>query len=239
MTTAGQQVKAPPPGWAPGLGPSPALARLLALWGPASPVPAAPQRSLAEQLSGWMDWKDAVALSQALATSNPAEGETLPAIADWAGAALARLQLELRAGFQDRRIVGDPQAPSSLPLAEVLPPLRLHHAQQQRAIASRVTGLRERLRGKLAGATPRLGQLAALDAVFERALGKRESHGLAGLQALLARRAEALQTAHGPAWPALLWAELQQALEAELELRLQPVLGLIEALHDEAGLPVP
>ncbi|MFO1251754.1 MAG: DUF3348 family protein [Inhella sp.] len=36
-----------------------------------------------------------------------------------------------------------------------------------------------------------------------------------------------------PGWRGQLWSELQRVLQAELELRLQPVLGLIEALHDD------
>ncbi|MBW8848002.1 MAG: DUF3348 family protein, partial [Burkholderiales bacterium] len=35
-------------------------------------------------------------------------------------------------------------------------------------------------------------------------------------------------------WRARFWADLQRALQAELDLRLQPVLGLIEALHQDA-----
>ena len=96
-------------------------------------------------------------------------------------------------------------------------------------------------------ASPRLARLAALDEVFEQALGGREQQGLAALPGLLTRRATALSAAlpdeDGEAgdatwpprgWRGQLWAELQQALQAELDLRLQPLLGLLDALQHEA-----
>lgn len=233
MTAAGQQAGAPR--WAPGLDPAPSVQRLLHQWGQGALVAPPP---LADQLATWMDWRDAVALSQVLATPpTAAAGSDLAPVLDWAQAALARLRTELASHFAERSLVGELQVAAEVPLSEALAPFRLHQQQQQRLLAARVATLRERLRAKLAEAGPRLARLAALDAVFEQALAARERQAQAALAAQLPQRAAALHPA--PDWPARLWQTLQQALAAELEMRLQPVLGLIEALHDEIAAAAP
>lgn len=238
-----QQSGERPPGWAPdGVL---ALQRLLSQWGVAA-APVAPER-LAERLSGWLDWRDAIALSQALGGA-PAGAEahsTVPAAAAAAEAALHALNRELQAGFADPSLVhGGAEATAS----ETATAFRLHHANQQRAMAARIAPLRARLRGLLTEAAPALARLAALDAVFEQAFAAREQRELAALPSMLARRALVLRAADlsitdiHATWPpsdwrGRLWHELQQALQAELALRLQPLLGLMEALRHTAAGP--
>lgn len=211
------------------------LARLLLQWGVA-PAPAAP---VAERLGGWLGWADAIGLSQVLAAA-PATGTDAAArraAQDWAGAALERLQVELTAAFDDALLARESAeaAPDGVPLADLLAPYRLHHAQQQRGMAARIATLRERLRPRLVEASATLARLAQLDAVFERATVAQERTLLAGLPALLTRRAEHHRAADPRHWRARFWADLQRALRAELDLRLQPVQGLVEALHDDAS----
>lgn len=207
------------------------LARLLLQWGVA-PVPAPP---VAERLGSWLGWADAIGLSQVLATP-PATGANAAACGealDWASAALERLQAELTAAFDDALLALESAqtVPEGVPLADLLAPYRLHHAQQQRSMAARVATLRERLRPRLAEASGALARLAQLDAIFERAIAAQERPLLAGLPALLTRRAETHHAADPRRWRTRFWADLQRVLRAELDLRLQPVLGLIEALH--------
>ncbi|MBI3346698.1 MAG: DUF3348 family protein [Burkholderiales bacterium] len=210
------------------------LARLLLQWGVA-PVTVRP---VAERLGGWLGWADAIGLSQVLATAPAATadaGAHRAALA-WADAALDRVQTELPAAFDDALLARESAepAPEGLPLADLLAPYRLHHAQQQRSMAARVGSLRERLRPHLAEASGALARLAQLDALFERALAAQERQALSGLPALLTRRAETHHAADPRRWRARFWADLQRALRAELDLRLQPVLGLIEALRQDA-----
>lgn len=155
---------------------------------------------------------------------------------DWADAALARLQAELPAAFDDALLVRESAepAPEGVSLPDLLAPYRLHHAQQQRSMAARIGTLRERLRPHLASSGA-LARLAQLDALLERATLGPERERLAGLPALLTRRAERHHAADPRGWRARFWADLQRLLRAELDLRLQPVLGLIEALHDDAA----
>ncbi|NCT85610.1 MAG: DUF3348 domain-containing protein [Comamonadaceae bacterium] len=211
------------------------LARLLLQWGVAPP-PAAP---VAQRLGGWLGWADAIGLSQVLATP-PAAAANAAArreALDWADAALQRLQAELTAAFDDALLARESAeaAPDGVPLADLLAPYRLHHAQQQRGMAARIATLRERLRPRLAESSGPLARLAQLDALFERAILAQERTLLAGLPALLTRRAESHHAADPRHWRTRFWADLQRALRAELDLRLQPVLGLAEALHDDAS----
>jgi len=212
------------------LAPEP-LARLLLQWGVA-PVRTAP---VAERLGGWLGWAEAIGLSQLLATA-PASGSNPAArqeAQDWAAAALDRLQVDLTAAFDDALLALDAAepAPAGVPLADLLAPFRLHHAQQQRSMAARIATLRERLRPRLAEISGPLARLAELDAVLERAVVLHERQALTGLPALLTKRAEAHHAADPRHWRQRFWADLQRALRAELDLRLQPVLGLIEALQ--------
>ncbi|WP_457418459.1 DUF3348 family protein [Roseateles sp. P5_E7] len=207
------------------------LARLLLQWGVA-PVPMAP---VAERLGGWLGWAEAIGLSQLLATAPTAESNATARREawDWAAAALDRLVADLTAAFDDALLALDSAepAPEGVPLADLLAPYRLHHTQQQRSMAARVATLRERLRPRLAEASGPLTRLAQLDAVFERAVVMQERQALTGLPALLTKRAEAHHAADPRRWRQRFWADLQRALRAELDLRLQPVQGLIEALH--------
>lgn len=218
-----------------------ALEPLLRRWG----QPAAPAQPLAERVGALLNWTDAVLLSQALAAPlapRPGDPAAVAGARDWALAALERLQAELRAGFADPLLARDAATPLSLPappLPELLAPFRLHHSQQQRGIAVRVAGLRERLRAQLLQTgSARLTQLAQLDAVFDRALAERQQQALAGLPGLLfGSRASAHQARDPRGVLAAVWADLLQLLDAELSDRLQPVLGLIEALQADPDTP--
>lgn len=210
------------------------LARLLLQWGVA-PRPAAP---VAERLGGWLGWADAIGLSQVLAAAPAAvAGDAARRAArDWAAAALERVQAELSAGFDDALLARDAAepAPDGVALPDLLAPFRLHHVQQQRRMAARIASLRERLRPRLAEASGGLARLAQLDALLERAIAAQEAGLLGGLATLLARRAEGHRATDPRGWRQRLWADLQRLLRAELDLRLQPLQGLIEALHDDS-----
>jgi hypothetical protein len=211
------------------------LARLLLQWG-VPPVPAPP---VAERLGGWLGWADAIGLSQVLATPPAATLNTATRgeVAGWAAAALDRVQADLLNAFDDALLARDAAepAPEGVPLADLLAPFRLHHVQQQRHMAARVASLRERLRPRLAEVSGALARLAQLDAVFEHAVAAPERERLAGMTVLLTKRAESHRAADPRRWRERFWADLQRALRAELDLRLQPVLGLIEALHADAA----
>lgn len=125
------------------------------------------------------------------------------------------------------------------------------YAAHQRDMDAAVAPLRTRVRQALADASPALRQLSQLDAALDDILIARERRLLATVPVLLEKRFERLLAAHQQAvakdgqaddasrwlepggWLAGFRDELKGVLQAELELRLQPVIGLIEAFSSE------
>ncbi len=144
-----------------------------------------------------------------------------------------------------------PRPGASMKEASAYEPYRRHYGAQQRAMELSVRALRATLRDQVAKAAPRLGPLVELDAALDAVLGERESKALATLPSLLERRFAQLLAAHRQALSAeqqdeapALWLkpgawltcfghELETVLLAELNLRLLPTLGLIEAMNNE------
>lgn len=122
---------------------------------------------------------------------------------------------------------------------------------QQKQMDVKLAALRAQMRQQLSRSTPALRKLAALDGVMEQMLGAHEQRLWASLPGCLERRLahrrqqhqQALQTSgQGDAphrWRQLggwLWAfeqDLQALLLAEMQVRLQPIVGLLEAAHLE------
>lgn len=143
----------------------------------------------------------------------------------------------------------DPQVP--VEKAADFAPYHRYYLAHQRDMAVRIGPLRGTVRAALQGQSASLGRLAALDAVMDQALAARERDLLATVPVLLGRRFEQgydvhratlaeTQTADDVArwmqpggWLAEFCREMQSVLLAELDLRLQPIAGLIAALDDE------
>jgi len=127
-------------------------------------------------------------------------------------------------------------------------PYHRYYQAHQRDMNAAIGPLRANVRAVLASGSPALQRLAALDAVLEQALATRERNLLATLPLLLAKRFGHLYKAHQEVlgdrldlddpemwmrpggWLAMYCRDMQAVLLAELEVRLQPVAGLIEAL---------
>lgn len=215
------------------------LRRLLAGWAAEAPAGRAPATesgdAVAERLGQWLAWTDAVELSTALnqppaPTADGATGAPPTAVL---AQALARLQAD-----QARQISTDPvYLPGNGTGAlddDHLAPYRRAGQARQRAMAAAVVPLRTRLRAALAAGSPAQAQLAALDATLDAALAGRERTALAGVVGWIEQRARALRTGGAADWRTRFHHDMQQALLAELDLRLQPLLGLLDALQQEA-----
>lgn len=125
----------------------------------------------------------------------------------------------------------------------------------QKQMDARLLALRVQVRHALAGGSRALQQLVALDAVMEQMLGVREQRLWACLPRYLERRLfhrhhkhlQALQDSGGDDEPlrwrqpgGWLWAferDLQALLLAEMQVRLLPMTGLLEAAHNEKTGP--
>lgn len=145
-----------------------------------------------------------------------------------------------------------PQSPVDLPMDLVAgyAPYRRFLFAHQRDMDVNVPPLRAQVRETIAQASPALRQLAALDAALDGILLERESRLLATLPSLIEKRFRQLFKAHqqmladtgqadNPAlwpqaggWLARFRSEMQALLLAELDLRLQPTLGLLETFNN-------
>lgn len=213
--------------------------RLVRLVGGWTPTPPPTGMDFAERLGLWLNAFDAIKL-QAAQQAPPAP----------AGAAASAFRLQaLRADLSERvqrvraalahAIAQDPVALSGAdPLDPGHAPFQRRHAQLQRHMEQMLGPLREQARQSLAQASPRLKRLASLDALMQQALAVREQSLLATLPALLAQRfALAQRETALPAAQRLqaFGEEWRLALLAELDLRLEPLSGLLAALNKEAN----
>ena len=146
-----------------------------------------------------------------------------------------------------------PAPPLELPLnlTAAYVPYRRFYEAHQRDMEMRIQPLRFNIRAALAKASPALKKLADLDAMLEKILHEREGHLLSKVPALLKKRFEQLFKEHqqkladtrqpdNPAgwtqaggWLARFCDDMQMLLLAELELRLQPATGLMEAYKQD------
>lgn len=216
-----------------------------------------PTRSLSDQLSQWVDWTHAVALSTALDGRPPAALLDDRILGSAEDDECARVRAALASA-----IVADRAFAAPAPRAQVAGAAgdadetlefafyRQRYLVLQQTMEAGVGRLRERLRAMLTHGTPGMVRLAAVDAVMERALGRRERALLSAAPTLLnqhfervrqAALAAAAETAAADAQPAAstAWLEtfrkdMRNLLLAELDVRLQPAQGMLAALRTHA-----
>jgi hypothetical protein len=220
----------------------PTFIRLLARLADVDIAPSS--QSLPDRLSQWLDWNHALALSAAL--------DARPAVTDFAGPApdgldaeCARAREVLIAAIKDDPALamgtsaGPPAGADAAPADDTTPDfsvLRQCYLARQRAMQAATGRLRGRLREALARSSAGMARLAEVDAVMELALSPREHALLANVPDLLGQRFERLRAAGqaSRAWLEGFRRDMQSVLLAELDLRFQPVEGLLAALRTES-----
>ncbi|NML96459.1 DUF3348 domain-containing protein [Paraburkholderia sp. RP-4-7] len=237
----------------------PALIRLLARLTDVD-VPESSQ-SLSDRLSQWLGWTDAIALSSALNNAPPAVAAGARAFGDAEESECARVRTSLANAIVGDSIFAaarrrGPAAQALTQGAPVDAPVdyavfRQRYLSMQQTMETGIGNLRGRLRAMLAAKTPAMARLAVVDAVMERALSERERSLLAAVPGLLKGHFERLRQAEqqtladaeasgeaatAPAAPPGAWLQvfrkdMQSVLLAELDVRLQPVEGLLAALR--------
>ena len=210
------------------------------------------------RLGDWLDFRQAIAL-QSLIGQLEQPSAPVAATARVDAQVLQRRLREVRQALERAITDGTPPAPGlpriELPEVELAQPIdaktafdpfRRYALGQQRQMEQVLRSLRSQLRQMLGRGTAPQRQLATLDALLENVLTPREARLLGQittehekrfarqlrrhLQQLVAA-SEADEPAPRTApWLATLREDLRSALLAELDLRLQPLLGLAEAL---------
>ena len=219
----------------------------------------------AERLSQWLDLSDAITLhavqnagaASSSASAAPSCGQAVAVEEEFARvrtALVKSITTSCSPNIGETRMkLPTPQAGATIDIAAAYQPFRRFHLAQQASMEASIRPLRSSVRQALARASAPLRQLAALDEALDNTLSVREHQLLATVPLLLERRFEQLLKAHqqpladtrqadSPAarpppaeWLSDFCRELQGVLLAELDLRLQPTAGLIEALRNEAN----
>jgi len=204
------------------------------------PAPAAAD-AFAQRLARWFDWTHAFSLSAALVDA-PARAD-VPAFGGEAALAadereFARVKAALTRAIADAPSGGAPQRRVARPLKDaVVPPEPVAFATQrqrytrcQLAMETQIVSLRRRLRSTLADRSATCARLAELDTVMEQVVGAQERALLATVAGRLeARFGQLCGAASAGPGLARFHGEMQGLLLAELDLRLQPCAGLLEA----------
>ncbi|MFC4762143.1 DUF3348 domain-containing protein [Dyella koreensis] len=215
------------------------------------------RQALSDRLSQWLEWTHAIALSTAL-DGRPAAAT--PGVQTFGRAEedeCARVRSLLAAAIADdrdrstSRQRGAEPVPAEEGNAEAVvdyEAFRKHYLAVQRRMQTATGHLRGRLRDILAQQSADMARLAEVDAALELALSPREHTLLGTVPALLGKHFERLRqteektladaqvaedtpTATPGAWLDVFRKDMQSVLLAELDVRFQPVEGLLAALR--------
>ncbi|WP_028605045.1 DUF3348 family protein [Ottowia thiooxydans] len=184
----------------------------------------------ADGLVQWVGWADAIELSAAL--ERPLADQALNEADSDERAEFGRLRTSLEQGLARA------MAPTghSVMEAEVgYGSLRKRYVMQQQTMEVAIGTLRERVRAVVAERSPEMARLAALDAVMDQVLSVQERRLLATVPGLLERHYRRLRDEYEGSgdWVKLFHQDMHTVLLAELDLRLQPVEGLLDALDED------
>jgi hypothetical protein len=216
---------------------SPPLLRLLRQWVQLDSEPS--RQDVAERLGEWLGAFESVQLDSALqsiaayAVQARGRGQTPD------GAALAASFKQLK---DELTALMTTKMPSTSDAAEPVDYGRYlqRYSGLQKQMDSKIGGWRAQIRQLMGKGSPKLRQLAALDGVMAQLFGEREQKLLAAVPLYLERRfGHWRQEDDGTS---LLWLQrfeqdMKQTLQAELHVRLQPLVGLIEAIQNDNRHP--
>ena len=212
-------------------------------------------RQFTERLGKLIDLSDSIALAEAHARTADVIDEDVTTFSEEITGEFLRarstiIQAAMRAFFPGagptriRWPALESQAPAG-PASAAAPYLKFYGAQQA-DVDAKIRGLHLRTREAIAPLSGRLARLCAIDAALGDALGHHSRRYLSSVPRLLTLRLEYLFEQHRRAvadgaeapqhWletRELYRRESQGLLLAEIEARLLPALGLIEALNEE------
>ena len=233
----------------------PTLVRLLARLTDVD-VPESGQ-SLSDRLSLWLGWTDAIALAAVLDGKPPAMAPGGPTFDSEQDRESLKLRTTLADAIaSDTEFTAARPAAGSRPRTQAVPkaPTDADYSSfRQRYLSLQHTmengiGACAALRGMLAGRNPEMTRLAMVDAIMERSLSVRERALMTTIPTLLGAHFERLRKAEQSAqeeaevaempppakpgaWLDTFRKDMRSVLLAELDIRFQPVEGLLAALR--------
>ncbi len=205
-----------------------------------------PVEALVERLGEWLDVRQAIALHQLLGqesveTSPDHDVKRNPPRPCQPPAIVAQLRDEILTNRPApglwRNPMPTPPAQKPAEWHDIWEPYRRYMVDHQKQMGLILGRERRRLRHALSGCPGTGATLAAIDAAFERAIGPQETQRLSVLPILTEHYLRQLLVnaeAQGSPFQQVMRTferDLRQALVHELDLRAQPVLGLLETLN--------
>ena len=211
-------------------------------------------RQFTERLGQLIDFSDSITLSDAHARTLKVENEDAEEFREGITSEFLRarstiVQAAMRSfvpGSGPTRIKWPrEEEPPTESAGTVQPYLKFYH-QQQGDVDTKIRGLHLRTREAIALLSPTLARICAIDAALTDALASHSRRYLSAVPGLLEKRLEYLyqqfaDSVKDDTEPETAWAETRERyrretqglLLAEIEARLLPALGLIEALNEE------
>lgn len=221
-------------------------------------------KHFAEKLSQQIDIADSIRLSTlhgersrqtataGLNTAGSIQTEFLTVRSDWVQAIVKSFRPDA-----DPRgnVLPRPKAENALEISTSFEPYLRFYAAHQRDMDAKIPSMQNRVRVALASVSPDMAQLVALDQVMAETLQSHARKCLNLVPRLIQRRFAFLLAEHesqraergepedasrwmqSGGWLALFSRELQSILLAELDVRLLPTLGLLEALEASPDKP--
>lgn len=216
-------------------------------------VPLSHQRFI-ERLGQTFDLADSIKISavheQVTAVAAPPASDDKQAVKEEYQRVRAAIERSARQSFvvtDDNARMRFPQVRAEMTLEEAMAaePYLVFYVAQQRNMDYRIRDLHTSTRDALTALSPKLARLAALDAVLAEPLSTAVRRSFAAVPRLLRRRFDTLQAAYHNSNPeptvarerwlltlGQLRTEMQGLLLAEMDARLLPTLGLIEAMDE-------
>lgn len=206
--------------------PGPAFIRLIARLTDARLPDASP--ALADRLGEWVDWTRAVALSKALDGRLPTTDTGAPVFGITEEQEYTRVRAALVKAITTGPAATPPRQATAATEGDDYAPFRERYRDLQQSMQAETGRLRGHLRDMLAAGSPQQVRLAEVDAVMEMTLTPREHALLGAVPALLGQH---FQRLNAPSRMRRFQQDMQHVLLAELDVRFQPVEGLLAALR--------
>ena len=202
------------------------------------------RQSLSDRLSQWLGWTDAIALSTALSANPPAAAPGARSGGHAEEDECARVRASLTKAIARDSAFSVKRSDGAQETSVDYAFFRHRCLSLQQTMETSIGTLRGRLRAMLATRTPAMTRLAMVDAVMEQSLSARERSLFATVPVLLGGHFERLRKAEQAtlvandarndtpgAWLDVFRKDMRSVLLAELEIRFQPVEGLLAALQ--------
>lgn len=199
-------------------------------------------KNFAEELGQLIDLSDSFALSESLRSLNrtpftKAELDTQALKADFLQQQSDMVENLIRSFTPEIGALAlhlpKPEGDKEVSDDKMLEAYKRFYALQQSDMDYKIIKLRGEMRLAIKTYSESLAQLVALDTALSDTLTVHSRRLFTLMPRLLAQRYAQLRDEAGYEWRKQFYKEMQSLLLAELDVRLQPVLGLIEALDDE------